>query len=138
MMENPFTTLIGIGLFLFVGSIFLESTPHARMEKTCAPVRWTGNILVSLAALTESESSTQKLTSGTDDWDYGCQFTLWRLMYGKEYASSTSERSVGREPAQKEILPPGGFAVSNDGGETGRNGQSSGGQQGEKIKLLEK
>ena len=141
MVENPFTTIVGVALFLFIGSIFMESTPQARLAKTCSPVRWTGNVMGSISALSDSEKVTRNITLGTDEWDYGCQFTLWRLMYGKEYAkavkgSDEEQGTTAEQPAMHdEILPPGGIVIENS---SELRNRSSGAPRGERIKLIER
>jgi hypothetical protein len=128
MLDKPFSALIGVGMFLFVGAILLESTPTARLSLTCAPVRWTGNVMGSMAALTDSEKIIERIAQGTDDFDYGCQFTLWRLIYGKDYSARQGE-SVQRTPIKQmdDELPAGGLSP----GQVGVGGT-------EHVKLIDK
>lgn len=125
MLDKPFAVIIGIGMFVYVGAILLESTPNARLVKTCAPVRWTGNIMGSIAALTDSDKLTERISAGTDDFDYGCQFTIWRLMYGKEYANGAQAAQVERAPnfGEQGLLPPGGMAYIDPTKERGTSGR---------------
>jgi hypothetical protein len=129
MLDKPFSVLIGVGMFLFVGSILMESSPQSRLNMACAPVRWTGNIMGSMAALTDSEKVIDRIAVGTDEFDYGCQFTLWRLIYGKTYTASQNVEKVGTKEKQGgENLPAGGMAV-------GKHTQSG---AGEHVQLLAK
>lgn len=91
MLDRPFSVLLGVAAFWWVGTIFFETTPHGRLAQTCAPVRWTGNVIGSLAALT-SPNSVAQVAEYTDDWDYGCQFTAWRLVYGKAYNEAMAKK----------------------------------------------
>jgi hypothetical protein len=103
MLDRPISLIFGVASLAWIASIFMETTPHARLERTCAPVRWSGNIIGSIAALT-SPTAVEKVAEYTDDWDYGCQFTFWRLVYGNDYANSLAKQPP--TPGQPTPAPP--------------------------------
>jgi len=51
MIERPFAFLFGFSLFIFIGWIFLAPTAQGRLQRSCQPVHWVGNVFVSMAAL---------------------------------------------------------------------------------------
>jgi hypothetical protein len=137
MLDKPFSVLLGIGTLVYVGAILIESTPQSRLNVACGPVRWGGNILGSIAALSDSEKFTEKVASGTDELGYGCEFTLWRLVYGNDYSNYLAKREQGGVPsdhelANKEVLLPGGVPkrIPVDRGEDR--------QESEKVRLIDK
>lgn len=76
--------LSGLLLLGFIVWIFLSPNPDTRIERACSPVQWSGNVATSLAALT-TPAFELSVQGGMDKLDYGCQFTIWRLFYQKEY-----------------------------------------------------
>lgn len=72
-------------LFLgFVALIFVSSDPKLRIERTCKPVVWVGNVVTSLTSLVMPQHQTR-----VDEWfgnlDYSCQYMTWRLFYQDDY-----------------------------------------------------
>ena len=140
MFDKPFATLFGCGLFIWIGAILLESTPAARLDVACAPVRWGGNIMGSIAALSDSQKLVEKVAVGTDDVDYGCQFTLWRLVYGKDYAKTLANKQPADRAAisraDNEILPPGGMLGADRRDEVIGTDRPT--EAGHRVKLIDK
>lgn len=133
MFDKPFSVLFGVGLFLWIGSILLESTPQSRLHASCAPVRWSGNLMGSLAALSDSPKFIEKVAVGTDEFDYGCQFTLWRLMYGKAYVDQQKSITPNAQQSSDDVvLPPGGIM-----GTIPEEDQNTSASQ-KKVKLIQK
>ncbi len=86
--------ILGLSLLAFIVWIVMATSPLNRMEHACSPVGWVGNVSVSLVALAVPcyQDTVQK---AFDKGEYGCQYTLWRLFYQKEYnayiASQTTQ-----------------------------------------------
>lgn len=140
MFDKPLATIFGVGLFLWIGLIMIEGTPSGRLSTACAPVRWGGNIMQSMAALSDSESLIEKVSVGTDEVDYGCQFTLWRLIYGKDYGKHPGATQPARSSTQftgDEVLPPGGISVEDTRSQSSVNHPGKQNDQN-KIELVEK
>lgn len=74
----------GILFLLFVGWIFIPGTPNTRIEHACAPIGWSGNVVTSLSALALPNTQ-QTAQRWFDKFEYGCQYTVWRLIYQDEY-----------------------------------------------------
>lgn len=77
-------SIISVLLVLFIGWIFIGSTPHNRIERFCQPVMWMGNIGESILLLVGSDSK-NTVTKYTSELDYGCRYATWRLFYGQEF-----------------------------------------------------
>lgn len=115
-LEKPFATMTGILVVVWVGWITIATTPQERIARGCSPMRWTGSFIESLAALT-APTFVPKTKSMFADMDYGCQFSLWRMIYESDYnqakAQSTAAESgaPGGPPA-----PPGNVAQPQPAG----------------------
>lgn len=93
-------------LFLaFVAWIFIAGDGNKRIENFCAPVGWTGNLVVSLASLTVSDqaSSTQKWF---DKFEYGCRYMTWRVFYQKEYNKYLEAEAAKSKQSQTQSTTP--------------------------------
>jgi hypothetical protein len=68
-------------LAAFLGWVMLSTSPNERFIRACAPVRWTGNVTLSIAAVLDptGEAATKEFF---DKSDYVCRYTFWRLFYG--------------------------------------------------------
>lgn len=91
--------MLGLGLLFFVLWVFLGSTPSARLERGCAPVAWSGNVVTSLAALATPnyQASAEKWT-GT--MTYSCEFTGWRLFYSADYNRWLADQQAQADQAK--------------------------------------
>lgn len=73
----------GLTILAFILWIFLGAAPQ-RIERTCAPIGWMGNVTVSLAALV-TPNYQKPVQKWFDKFTYGCQYTVWRLFYQDDY-----------------------------------------------------
>lgn len=93
--------MIGLSLLAFVLWIIMATSPLNRMEHACAPVGWFGNVSVSLVALA-APSYQNDVQKWFDKFEYGCQYTLWRLFYQKEYnAYIESQKTQVKNKSEK-------------------------------------
>lgn len=85
----------GLTILGFILWIFFTSNPLTRIDRACSPINWAGNVTVSLTALTvpKYQDDMQKWFT---KFDYGCQYTIWRLFYQKEYNAA-----MGIKPEDK-------------------------------------
>ena len=74
----------GLVFLAFVVWIFFTGDPQVRISRTCRPLMWTGNVLVSLTAFASS-SGAESVQGWTNKTDYACRYTVWRLFYQDEY-----------------------------------------------------
>lgn len=98
----------------FIGYVLLASTPQARMEHTCKPVGWAGNIATSITALI-SPSTAPKVQYGFDKLEYGCQYSLWRLLYQEEYnkaKEAENQQAQAAAQASETMSQPASEAVA--------------------------
>jgi hypothetical protein len=104
-------SIFSIFFVLFIGWVILGPTPDKRIERSCQPIVWVGNIAVSFSLLVGSERGKNTIEGYTEDVDYGCRYSVWRLMYGPEYdkqmkdqktnvpAENEKDKSNGSEPS---------------------------------------
>ena len=81
-------------LVLFAIWVTLGNGPEQRIERSCKPVVWMGNVSVSIVQLI-SYKYQDKAQAAFDGFDYGCRFSVWRLFYEKEYLRSLEEAEEG-------------------------------------------
>lgn len=110
IFTNVFGALIGLAILGWVVSIAVVTSPHERLQKTCAPVTWTGKLGVSFAMLTaDSETSARHVQNWFDGATYGCEYTVWRLFWEedwkKEQARVAREEEALRESAKAHPTP---------------------------------
>lgn len=98
----------GYALLAFIGWVIITANAMTRIERACAPVGWGANVLTSVTALA-LPSQQKPLQDLGDRLEYGCRFTIWRLLYQKEY---------------NEYLAAGGKAVKPEDVQTGQPEQS--------------
>jgi hypothetical protein len=101
----------GLTFLAFVVWIFMSSNPSIRIERTCKPLAWTGNIITSLTALAVP-SQQQRVQKWSRKLDYGCQYTLWRLFYQDRYNQYLQELQ------KKNAVAPGALPGESDNTET--------------------
>lgn len=98
IFTNIFGFIIGVAMAAWLLWIAVVTSPKERMERTCAPVVWTGKIGVSMAMLADTSEKSAKSTA---DWfegaNYGCQYTLWRLFYEDEWKKETARQAAEQE-----------------------------------------
>lgn len=77
-------------LVLFIAWVILGDGPEQRIERSCKPAVWLGNLSVSIVQLIDPKYQ-DKTQAAFDSFDYGCRFSVWRLFYEKEYLKSLEE-----------------------------------------------
>lgn len=94
----------GLLFLVFVGWVFLAGTPQGRIQNVCRPIGWTGNVVVSLSALVVPDQQS-RLQGYFKQFEYGCQFTTWRLFYQEEY-NAWLEKNGGAKPESAAPVNP--------------------------------
>lgn len=106
----------GILFLIFVGWIFIPGQPDTRIAHACRPVGWSGNVVTSLASLVlpAQQARTQHWF---DKFEYGCQYTVWRLIYQDEYNTwlAKQKSNPAGKPAGEGAKPPAPPARSASG-----------------------
>lgn len=112
VFTNIFGFFISIAMSAWVILIFVVTNPQERMERTCAPVHWTGKVATSVSMLFNvSESALTSTSNAFDNATYGCKFVVWRLFYEEDFKAEQAERQreiEARDAAtksQKEVKP---------------------------------
>lgn len=72
--------IAGLSVLFFLLWIFVASSGGERIQRVCAPLDWTSNIVLSAAALASPDSQ-HTLAKGADKVVYGCEYIVWRLFY---------------------------------------------------------
>jgi len=86
----------GLLFLAFVGWIFFTPDPQVRIARTCRPLLWTGNVAVSLTAFA-MPSAQESVQKWSNKLDYGCRYTVWRLIYQDDYNRYVQGQSVEPE-----------------------------------------
>lgn len=97
MLHKEFWGLIFLGFVAWI--FFFTSNPSERIQRTCAPITWAGNVTVSLSALVVP-SYQQGTQRWFDKFGYGCEYTIWRLFYQKQYNELLAKPSPQPRPAE--------------------------------------
>lgn len=105
MGKDMFSHITGILLVVYIGWIFIAGEPTVRMDRACRPVEWTGNMAVSLAALTYP-SGQRKTQLAFENMDYGCEYSLWRLFYESDYLKNQAGAGLDAPKQSEPIAPP--------------------------------
>lgn len=87
MMGVRGSTLIGVAILVWVAWIVLATDSEARIERTCQPVLWFGNVATSLTQLTFNEYQ-DSVQESFESADYACRFTVWRLLHEDAWIES--------------------------------------------------
>lgn len=112
IFTNIFGFLVSVLVAWWVIAIFVVTSPQARMERTCAPVEWTGKVATSMSMLFNVKEGALIATANAfDNATYGCKFTVWRLFYEEDFKKSQAEQQKAQEEAeaaarqQKDVKP---------------------------------
>jgi len=97
MGKSMFGQFFGVLMVIFIGWVFIASDPAERMDRACRPVEWSGNMAVSLVALTYP-SGQHRTQTAFDNLDYGCQYSLWRLFYESDYLAAPDQGGGSSTP----------------------------------------
>jgi hypothetical protein len=105
MMGTIFTNIFGFMVSILIGwwviAIFVVTSPQERLERTCAPVAWTGKVATSMSMLFNvNEGGLNATAVAFDNATYGCKFTVWRLFYEEDFKKSQAERQKAQEEAE--------------------------------------
>lgn len=92
--RSAFGMLTSLLFLVYVGWMFIAPDPMVRIERACKPVEWTGNLAVSITALT-IDSATTGTRQAFENLTYGCEYSIWRLFYEEEYAKAAPETWEG-------------------------------------------
>ncbi len=84
-------------LVAFLGWVMLSTSPSERFTRACAPVKWTGNVTLSIAAVMDpsGEAATRQFFAKSD---YVCRYALWRLFYGRAWEQAQKRLREPRRP----------------------------------------
>lgn len=105
-MGSLITNVFGGIVSLFVGvwfvSIFIVTSPMDRLERSCAPVTWLGNMTTSLSMLLDIDEATLvKTKSMFKRGTYGCKFVLWRVVYEDDWKAAKAAQAKREEEAAR-------------------------------------
>lgn len=94
-MFKIFDMIFFFGVLIFLGWVFVGSTPGDRMSRTCAPIGWAGSLAEAGTEVFTSPASSAVdwVREKTADIDYGCQYIVWRTFY------ASPEQIAAREAA---------------------------------------
>jgi hypothetical protein len=110
MMKGVVFTVI---CFVWIFWCLFSNNPYTRLDRACKPIEKTGNVTTSVA-LMFSQKAAQATNKTFMHIDYGCEFTLWRLFYEKDWkeqelkdaqaaaASTKRVKGLDDEPANEE------------------------------------
>lgn len=78
-------------MVIFACWILLASSQEERINRSCYPIVWFGNILESIALLTV-ESWAEGVKEQALDVDYGCRYVVWRVFYEDDYLEFVNKK----------------------------------------------
>lgn len=78
-------------LILFVLWVAIGNGAEDRIVRSCKPVVWFGNLSVSVVQLIDPDYQ-DAAQEAFDRMDYGCRYSIWRLLYEKEYLKDLEEK----------------------------------------------
>lgn len=93
----------GILFLVLVGWIFLPGHPNDRIDHACRPIGWTGNVVTSVSSLVLPNHQ-QTVQGWFDKFEYGCEYTIWRLIYQDDY---NKEQAALRAAEEAKKAKPG-------------------------------
>lgn len=82
MMKAVTTT--ALLLMIFFVFVMLGNSPTEKIERSCEPVLWVGNVVESVFLLADSDWS-DDVKETTEEIDYSCRYIIWRAFYEEEY-----------------------------------------------------
>lgn len=100
-LMKPFSSLLGIGLLVFIGWIAIGGQPTVRIERFCSPVSWTGNIVTSLFEL-GAPSIVPYISNGFSNTEYGCRYATWRVLYEKDWVAAQQAQAAEMQQQEQE------------------------------------
>jgi hypothetical protein len=104
--------IVGLLVMLAWGFwILWAANPYDRLERACAPLSLSGNLMTS-ASMLLSPAATKQMDLGVQHAVYGCTFALWRLFYESAYVEQQrADAASGPRPAaalteNRAVAPP--------------------------------
>lgn len=73
-----------IAFAIYLAWILIVPNPQERINRSCQPILWVGNVFESIGLLVNERYATS-MKSTTDSMDYGCRYTVWRFFYEEDY-----------------------------------------------------
>ena len=107
--------LWGSAIVAFIAWILFASSPMVRISRTCRPLRWGSNGLVSLTALTAPKFE-KSMQNGGNRVVYGCEYSLWRLFYQKQYDAYLAAQHGLPANGREKLCPKGKSGPAGQGG----------------------
>lgn len=101
MMAMRGSTLIGVAILVWVAWIVLATDSSERIERTCQPALWFGNVATSLTQLTFPKYQ-ESVHETFESADYACRFTVWRLLHEDAWIESQQGNEPSDEPGERE------------------------------------
>lgn len=104
----------GILFLAFVAWVFVAGTPDERIANACRPIKWTGNVVVSLSALAMPDPQ-EKVNGYFNKIEYGCRYMTWRLFYQEAYNAWLAQQNAnkGVAPKTNAVTAPAATVVSD-------------------------
>ncbi|MGC8519390.1 MAG: hypothetical protein ACP5P4_12850 [Steroidobacteraceae bacterium] len=96
--------LWGSALVAFIAWVFLAPNPSVRISRVCRPISWASSGIVSLTALTAPKYETDAQEGG-NRVVYGCEYSIWRLFYQKDYDAYLAAQRRRLLGPRKDPLP---------------------------------
>lgn len=105
-MLKPFSLIFFMLVMIWTGSIFLTSSPSARVERACVPVTVADKVVVAIVQLLH-EPWAFDAHQGMLNFEYGCQFTVWKTFYEEALEKPVQGKggAPNKAPAIPEALP---------------------------------
>jgi hypothetical protein len=107
--------LWGSAIVAFIAWVFLAPNPSVRISRVCRPISWASSGIVSLTALTAPKYETDAQDGG-NRVVYGCEYSIWRLFYQKDYdayLSAQRQRLLGPRVGPVRPAPSAAATVSD-------------------------
>ncbi|EHA15295.1 hypothetical protein HAL1_12289 [Halomonas sp. HAL1] len=101
MMAMRGSTLIGVAILVWVAWIVLATDSSERIERTCQPVLWFGNVATSLTQLTFPKQQ-ETVHETFESADYACRFTVWRLLHEDAWIETHKGNESSDESGERE------------------------------------
>jgi len=87
------STFLGIAILVWMAWIVLASNQEVRIERTCQPTIWMGNVVTSAVQLI-APAHQDRIEGWFDNLDYGCRFIVWRLVYERAWLEAQEADST--------------------------------------------
>lgn len=95
--------ILFLGTLMFLGYVFLGSTPQERMDRSCSWVGGVGALVEAGGELATSPGSdtVRTIREYTDKTEYGCQYIIWRAFYAHpDQIDAHSDETTGSDSGE--------------------------------------